>query len=286
MVGQNQNIPYICPGNKKKQAPLLLIKKIKFLKIRSNLSFILISLIILLSFRAQAQMRKVENMPTYDYSKYHFGFILAVNQMHFTIKPVEGLNHTMFDSEAASEINADSAMIYSIEHRPTYGFTVGIVGNLRLSNYFDLRLIPSLSFGERNLEYRFLKFRDGNAELIDVDKNIPSTFVEIPLSIKYKSQRLNNFRAYVLGGFNYRIDLASQAKKNKDAAEVQVKLLRNDMYSELGVGFDFYFEWFKFGTELKMSYGFRDMLKREGNIYTDGIEKLRSKIFQISFTFE
>jgi len=119
-----------------------------------------------------------------------------------------------------------------------------------------------------------------------VKKNVPSTFVELPLHLKYKSKRLNNFRAYLLGGANYRIDLASQANKSKDAAEVQAKLLRSDVYGELGVGFDFYFEWFKFGTELKMSYGVLDVLKRENNIYTDGIDKLRSKIFQISLTFE
>jgi len=248
--------------------------------------FVVVCLIISLSLETHAQTRKLENMPTYDFAKYHFGFILAINQMHFTIKPIGGLNYTMFDSTAAREINADSAMIYSIEHQPTTGFTVGIVGNLRLSESFDLRFIPSLSFGERNLEYRFLKFRDGDAELIEVDKNIPSTFVELPLNLKYKSKRLNNFRAYVLGGLNYRIDLASQAKKKQDAAEIQVKMLRNDVYGELGVGFDFYFEWFKFGTELKMSYGVLDMVKREGNIYTDGIDKLRSKIFQLSFTFE
>jgi len=286
MVMKNQNIRYICPENKKQQVPLLHIKKAKSLKIRRYFLFFIVSLFVSLSFDAHAQVRKLENMPTYDYARYHFGFILAINQMHFTIKPIEGLNYTMFDSIQAKEINADSAMIYSIEHGPTFGFTVGIVGNLRLSEYADLRFIPSLSFGERNIQYRFMKYRQGEAQLIDVDKNIPSTFIELPLQLKYKSARLNNFRAYVLGGFNYRIDLASQAKKNKDAAEVQVKLMRNDISGELGVGFDFYFEWFKFGTELKMSYGLRDMLKHENNIYTEGIEKLRSKVFQLTFTFE
>ena len=282
----NQNIPYICPENKKQQVPFIVFKKAYSLKIRSLLMLISAGLFLLLSVDAHAQRRKLENMPTYDYARYHFGFILAVNQLHFTIKPVEGLNSKMFNDIQAKEINADSAMIYSIEHRPTLGFTVGIVGNLRLGEYTDLRFIPSLAFGERYLEYRFLKFRDGEQELIDVEKNIPSTFIELPLQVRYKSARLNNFRAYLLGGLNYRIDLASQAKKERDAAEVQVKLFRNDVNAEVGVGFDFYFEWFKFGTELKMSYGFFDMLKHEDNIYTEGIEKLRSKVFQISFTFE
>ncbi|MCF8368526.1 MAG: PorT family protein [Bacteroidales bacterium] len=245
---------------------------------------------ILLVFSCFSYGQKVENMPTYDYQKYHFGFILAVNEMHFTIKPFEGLNYTVFDSLYSSDINADSSLIYSIEHSPSIGFTVGIVANLRLSKYFDLRFIPSLAFGERNLEYRFLKYRDfqpgDSKEFVSITKNIPSTFVELPLHVKYKSMRQGNMRAYLLGGTNFRIDLASQANKNKDAAEVQVKLLRSDIYGELGVGFDFYFEWFKFGTELKMSYGVLDILKKEQNIYTEGIDKMRSKIFQLSFTFE
>lgn len=242
--------------------------------------------VILFPSDVSAQRSKVENMPIYDFSKYHFGFILAVNQMHFTIKPVDGYQFVMFDSIQAGEISADSAQIYSIEHQPTVGFTVGIVGDLRLSNYFNLRFIPSLSFGQRYLDYNLWKYRDTTQMMVSIRKDIPSTFVEFPLHIKYKSQRLNNFRAYIYGGLNYRLDLASQAKKREDANIVQVKLKRNDLYYEMAVGFDFYFEWFKLGTEIKMSYGLFDMLKHENNIYTNGIEKLSSKIWQFTFTFE
>jgi hypothetical protein len=240
----------------------------------------------LVSASLSAQLRKIENLPTYDQSRYHFGFILAVNQMNYSIRPEDRFQFIKFDNIQAAEINADSAFVYSIESQPAFGFTVGIVANLRLAEYYDLRFIPSLSFGERNLEYRFSKYRGGTHELIEIGKKTPSTFIELPFHLKYKSQRLNNFRAYVLNGPNLRIDLASEAKKGSDAAEVQVKLNPYDLAYELGVGFDFYFEWFKFGTELKMSYGLFDVLKREDNIYTDGIQKLRSKIFQVSFTFE
>lgn len=233
-----------------------------------------------------SQSRKVENMPTYDYAKYHFGFILAVNQMHFVIKPVTDLHKMTFNADQSTDFSGDSAKIYSIQQTPSMGFTVGIVGNLRLGNYFDLRFIPSLSFGERYLDYRILKYRDGESTLIEIKKTIPSTFVEFPLHLKYKSKRVNNFRAYVLTGMNYRVDLASDAKKNKDQAQVLIKLQRGDLSYEIGVGFDFYFEWFKFGTEAKMSYGLSDLLIDEDNIYVNGIESLKSKVFQISLTFE
>jgi len=206
--------------------------------------------------------------------------------MLFNIKPEPNLNNSFFYDFNGTGFNADSAKIYSIEYAPSVGFTVGIVGNLRLGKYFDLRLVPSLAFGERNLDYVIWKYQDGIESPVFITKNVQSTFIELPLHLKYKSMRLNNFRAYLLGGGNLRIDLASQANKNKEAAEIQIKLMRNDIYGELGVGFDFYFEWFKFGTELKMSYGLLNMLKNENNIYTDGIEQLRSKMFQLSFTFE
>lgn len=274
------------PENKISERPFFMFKKEKFLRLSRSSILVLIFLVALFPIDLYAQGHRVENMPTYDYSKYHFGFILAVNQMLFTIRPVEKLNQTYFNSTQASDINADSAMIYSIESEPTFGFTVGIVSNLRLGNYFDLRFVPSLAFGERNLDYRFKSFSDTSVAIIEVRKNTPSTFVEFPFTLKYKSKRVNNYRGYLLGGFSYRFDLSSQAKKKKDSGLVQVKLNRNDVYLNLGMGFDFYFEWFKFGTELTMSYGLFDVLKRENNIYTDGIERLSSKVFQLTFTFE
>ncbi|MBN3035592.1 MAG: PorT family protein [Bacteroidales bacterium] len=254
-----------------------------------NLARVLSALILLIPLlfhgKAAAQAR-VENMPVYDFARYHFGFILAVNQMHFTIKPVASYQDILYDSTYVYDISADSGRLYSIEHQPTLGFTVGIVGNLRLGEYFDLRFIPSLSFGERYLNYRILKYRNGEESLLEIRKDIASTYIDLPLHVKYKSKRQGNFRAYILSGASYRLDLASEAKKKKESAQVVVKLNRQDINFEAGVGFDYYFEWFKFGTEIKMSYGILDILKKEQNIYTDGIEKLTSKIFQVSFTFE
>ncbi len=229
------------------------------------------------------------NLPTYDYAPYHFGFTLAVNQMGFTLKVKDDLSMLTYDSIYSPDFYADSVRINSISARPTLGFTIGIVGNLRLGKYFDLRFIPSLSFGERRIDYNFIRYRGNKAPtIVEYQKNITSTYVEFPLFIKYKSKRLNNVRAYVLAGGKYVIDLASARaeKKQEENQNTLVKLNRNDFLLEAGVGFDFYNGWFKFGIEIKMSYGLTDILKREDNIYTAGIESLKSKIWQISFTFE
>lgn len=252
----------------------------------------LFAFILALSFNAQAQRKKVINLPKYDLEPYHFGFILAVNQMHYTLQLNEGYQFVAQDATAwPDEPNNDSIFLYGLHSVPTPGFTIGIVGNLRLGRYFDLRFIPSLSFGERHLDYSIMRWRDGENELIEVRKSNPSTFVEFPLHVKYRSKRLNNAAAYVLSGINYKLDLASQKKKivtNFDGSTFYdgIKTNQSDLSVEIGVGFDFYTNFFKFGTELKMSYGLSNILIKDNLIYSSSISSMSNKVFQISFTFE
>ena len=169
---------------------------------------------------------------------------------------------------------------------PIPGFTIGILANLRLGKYFDMRLIPSLSFGERILNYQLITWKNGDTTIVNTHRDITSTFIGIPLEFKYKSKRLNNFRAYVLGGVQYTLDLASQKKQAQNEAEITVKINKHDLLLEVGVGVEFYTTYFKFGTQIKMGYGLNNLIKYEDNIYTNSIESLRSKVFLLSFTFE
>jgi hypothetical protein len=235
-----------------------------------------------------AQKPKVQNLNDFDLAPYHFGFILGVNKMFFAIKPTENFQYIKFDPTHTPDINTDSTYIQGIESNPTTGFVIGIVSNLRLAEYFDLRFIPSLSFGEREMLYSFKTYRGNPAKVenIEVAKKVQSTFVEFPLYVRYKGQRINNVRPYILGGAKYALDLASNSKKKDESNNINVAIVKNDLYAELGVGFDFYTAWFKFGTEVKMAYGFRDILKRDHTIYTAGVDRLNSRLFQLSFSFE
>ena len=114
-----------------------------------------------------------------------------------------------------------------------------------------------------------------------------STYLDFPLLFKFKSARLTNFRAYVLFGAKYSFDLASLAKKKDQRAdEIFVKIKPHDLSGIIGVGVDFYTLYFKFAIELQFSYGFLNLIKRENNIFTNSLESLNSKIFQLNFTFE
>jgi hypothetical protein len=235
---------------------------------RNRIFLVLLGLALSLGV-AQSQRRVQINLPKYDLKDYHFGFILGVNQMFFSVDRVPEFDE--LDS------------LYILESTPEMGFNIGIVSNLRLAENWDLRFIPTLSFGQRNLHYTFLL---DNKQYYEEKRMIESTHIDFPFNLKFKSHRINNFRAYVIGGAKFSIDLASQAKKKEQDDELMVKLERDDMAAEFGVGFDFYTTFFKFGTELKMSYGVHDLLRHENNPYTRGIESLNSKIFQLSLTFE
>jgi hypothetical protein len=257
------------------------------LKLIRYISILTFALILLTATPAQAQRRGVMNLPNYNHSKYHFGFILALNQMHFTVQMNEGFQRVTYDSLQSPDIFADSLRLLNVESKPTIGFTVGIVGNLKLGKYFDLRLVPSLAFGERSLDYYMAAWDDGQLNFVEIRKSVTSAHIVIPLHIRYRSKRVHNFGAYVLGGAKYVLDLAAtRAQKKEDDNETLVKLRKHDIAAEIGAGFEFYNAWFKFGIEVKMSYGLFDLLQDENNIYTGGIASLKSKVWQISFTFE
>ena len=187
-------------------------------------------------------------MRTYDQeSLFHFGFVLGGEMSYVTIRPITDLATHVFDSTYIPDILPlpDSAMVLSITSTPTPGFVISIVSNLHLGDNFDLRFIPSLSFGDRNLIYSVQTYKNGKSSPTNtITKSVPSTYINFPIELKFKSKRYNNFRAYLMGGVQYTLDLASQAKKReqKNADQKIVKFNSNDIYVETGLGFDFYNE--------------------------------------------
>jgi hypothetical protein len=163
------------------------------------------------------------------------------------------------------------------------GFHVGIISNLRLTEYLDLRFLPGISLGQRNII-----FYDENKN-IDRQMEIESTFIDLPLNIKYKATRINNTRPYLIGGINVRNDMARNKEFNEDK-EIFIKLKSFDTYYELGLGIDFYSTYFKFSTEIKYSVGLFNVISpdaaEDNPQYANSIDKLNSRMFMVSLHFE
>ncbi len=216
---------------------------------------------------SHGQTKKVENLPKYLKEPLNFGFYIGVNRADFVIHPV----------------NYPIDTLLSIESVPKMGFNLGIIAELRLHDHVTLRFLPDLAFGERNLQYKLKTTQYG---IYIVEKKVESTFIDFPLDIKYRTARINNFGAYLIGGGKYTIDLASQkGVQDKPGSEI-VKLRSNDWAYEGGFGMDFYLPYFKFAIEGKLSVGIRDLLIKDSYVYSQGINKLNSKVFLFSFIFE
>jgi hypothetical protein len=211
----------------------------------------------------------VSNLPNYDQKRIHFGFLLGLNYATFTCKPQSNLNP--FDS------------LLVITPSGMAGFDIGIVANLHLGNYFDLRFIPAISLLDRMVNYKLQYKKDA---IGTETQSIESVNLDFPLLIKLKSSRMGNVRFYTIAGAQYSIDLATRSKKQNKGDEIYLKLYASDLQGQVGVGVDFYLQYFKFAIEAKMSFGTLNLLKNENNILTNSIQSLRTKTFHLSFLFE
>jgi hypothetical protein len=229
---------------------------------------ILILLILLIPVAATAQKAKPKNDSNYDERLLHFGFSMGLNTMDFIPK----MN--------PSDTNNWTAEVVSLKP----GINIQIVMDYRPATYFDIRFLPGVSFGQRNLNF----YKNG---VLENDKQqLESSFLEFPLLLKAKGMRLNNSRPYLIGGINFRYDLAAKKEYDEQSA-VYMRLRKADLYYEVGAGIDFYLPYFKLTIEAKMSNGLRDMLVHDEPHpfhpqYVNSIESLKSQIWTLSFHFE
>jgi hypothetical protein len=215
------------------------------------------------------QKQKVKNESWYDDKLLHFGFSLGFNAMDFNITP--------------SQQYLASDSLYPDVSRLNPGINIQIVTNLRTGKYFDLRFLPGVSFGQRIVRYY------KNGVLYNEQQRLESSFLEFPLLLKYKGERLNNVRPYIIGGLNYRFDLAGK-KAYDEEKPVYLRIRRPDLYYEIGAGLDFYLTYFKLTVELKMSNGIRDILIKDPATghpqFNNAIENMKSQIWVLAFHFE
>ncbi|CAH0315126.1 hypothetical protein SRABI27_04962 [Pedobacter sp. Bi27] len=189
-----------------------------------------------------------------------------------------------------------TSTLNSISSPPSQGFGLGFVMNRMISDNFDIRATPSLIFSDRIVTYEYepmAPINVGNGQTKNfqtvVERKVQATMFEFPLGLKVKSNRMNNFRVYWLGGAKYSIDIASK-KKTFDEGETPVnkflKNQRNYLSYETGIGFDIYFEYFKMSPEIKLSYSTNDLLQHDNTVYANPIDKLKLRQLTFSLIFQ
>ena len=222
-----------------------------------------------------SQLRDEMNMEDHDDKRIRFGINLGANRAHFSFT-----HHPIFLLQAPYD------SITVVESVNSTGINLAWLVNFRLGEHFDLRTYPvNLTFTEKNFEYN-VTYPDGPAgETPVTPKKIQSISLSIPVQIKFSSDRINNFKVYMMGGGRVEYDLASNAGARK--AEEKVKLRRFDYGVEAGLGFHFYFPMFVLTPEIKMGWGIGNLHARDENLkYSKVIDKINSRMISFSLTVE
>lgn len=209
---------------------------------------------------AKAQM----NNPMYDHKRIHYGFTLAGGETNFKI------------NRAANFYRIDT--LKGIDVQPFAGFTLGVLANVRLGEFFDFRVIPSISFAQRNFIYTF---NNGPSTA-----KIESAYLELPLLIKYKSERHKNWRFYVIGGALYSYDLASNKDAERKPDEAFLAVSNHNFGYQMGFGWDLYYPYFKFTPEVKLTNGVNNLLVKDGQVYSEALNSVFSRILNFHIYFE
>ena len=202
------------------------------------------------------------NLENFDKQRVHWGYFLGFNAYDFK-----------FDY-----INNEPDIL--VEN--TTGFNVGLVGNLRLHEYVDLRFEPGLYYTQRNLRYQNF------TNVIDSERDVKSTYIHFPLLLKFSSLRTGNIRPYLVGGTSATLNLSSSFNSRDDNSQQRFRMKQVTTNYEIGFGIDLYFEYFKFSPSIRGVFGTGDELIRDNDPnspWTGNIEKMSTRAILVNFTF-
>ncbi len=210
------------------------------------------------------QTSKPRNLVMFDYKPFHFGYSVGINTMGFTMIPTD-----------------TSQYLLDVIKNP--GININLITNVRIGKNLDFRVLPGIQFGQRDVKI------DDLINLASKSWKIESVYLDMPVLIKYRSDRVNNYAPYLIAGFNPRIDLTGGEIQNWRPVQRLIKAI--DVYSELGVGIDFYLVKVKVSTELKFAVGMLNIYDPPGpepeyKLYANGVSTILSRMMIFSVHVE
>lgn len=203
------------------------------------------------------------NNENFDKQRVYWGYFLGFNSYDFKF---------VYKSITPADVQVKS----------TVGFNVGLVGDLRLNDYFNLRFEPGLYYTQRNLTFA------NQVKPIDALREVGATYIHLPLLLKISSQRTGNIKPYLLGGLSTTLNLSSNSASLDDNLQQRFRVKSWTKNYELGFGVDLYLEYFKFSPSIRGVFGLEDELIRDtdpNSPWTGNIQSMKTRAVLINFTF-
>ncbi len=230
------------------------------------LSILVISLSCSVASAQLFSKERLKNRENFDKQRWTFGFYMGLNSYDYKFDYNE-----LVDDEIV------------VESSP--GFNVGVLADLRLNEYLNLRFEPGVAFVRRDLTFTDDSFTTPAQSL----REVSSTYVQLPLLLKVSTKRLNNWKPFVVGGFSYSHNLSSNEDNPDDNNAGQFRQKTGVLNYELGLGVDIYLPYFKFTPSLRGVFAINDELVRDVNPdspYTGNVDSMLSRGIFLNFTFQ
>ena len=231
-----------------------------------KLPSILLFLMFFIAGFCQKNNTKIENLQNFDKQKLHFGYFIGFNQYNYKLDYKINPNYATWIEESI-------------------GVNIGLIGDLRINEYINLRFEPGLHTNKLNLRFNERSKFTQNSDTI---RSVKSSYIHIPLLIKLSTKRLDNFRPYLIGGVSTSFNLSSNQNSPEDNKNNVFRLKANNLYYELGFGIDFYLQYFKFSPSIRGVFSLKDELVPDDDVaspWTGNIENLSTRGFFINLTF-
>ena len=232
---------------------------------------------------ASAQIdRKVQNKPYIDLRIMHFGILVGLNLQDIEFENTG--SQTIYNEDGTQH----EELILCDADKWNPGFTVGVLGELRMTDNFSLRFTPQMHFGAKHLTFLNMKQLDEEGHPFRQTQDMKNTYVSLPIDLKFAAPRWNNHRPYIMAGINPTMNLTS-------GEQDMVRIKRFNTMMEIGLGCDFYLPFFKLIPELKFCFGLGDVLDknhknemRDENLkaYAGSVSSAQSKMIVLTFYFE
>ena len=209
---------------------------------------------------------RIEYLPNFDKQKLHFGYYLGLNKKGFKIA------YDLPDSYVQVE--------------ESMGFNIGLVVDYKLLDNLNLRFEPGLSSNSKTLTFSNPVIPDTESDRV---RDVPGTYLRMPLLLKFSTNRLDNMRAFVIGGISYDFNFSSNQNNINDNFNGEFRMKKSNFMYEVGIGVDLYLYFFKFSPSIRGIFAINNEIVPDNSSsspWTRPIDYFGTRGIFINFTFE
>ena len=232
-------------------------------------NILILMLGLMVGLGASAQKRKIMNKPFIDTRRWHYGFNIGLHDQGLSL-----INNGYISPDTGEQWMAEC-------DRQNFGFSVGVLGSLKITKWLDMRINPGMNFGSKHIQY--VNLNDGSRQ----SQDMKSTYIALPVDFKVGAPRFNNYRPYALAGAMAQYDLTA-------GKHTQLRCKPFQTYLEVGLGCDIYMPFFKLIPELKFCFGLGNVLQKNRHditdptqfIFTQSIDRASANMVVLNLYFE